>query len=185
MESSKKNIWLIGSCVILFFTLIISGVSCNSGNGDGDAITDAGANAAPGESEKVIFFRDPIRIGDDQDYNATHDPDFQISKPTGLSYAESFTISADELNSSKAVIQYTIAGSMMGSKVYLNGILVGITCNPGNTADAIKECDDIDITGRLRVGNNELKIVTVLYPPDDVTPYDDIEIYNMRITLTR
>jgi len=179
MKSLKQNNPFNGTRVILFFILLISGFGCSGGSSDNNSNVNTGSN------EKVIFFRDPIRIGDDMDYNGTHDPDFQINTPTGLSYAESFAISSDDLNASKAVIQYTIAGSMMGSEVYLNGELVGITCNPGNTADAIKECDDIDITGRLRVGNNELKIVTVLYPPDDVTPYDDIEIYNMRITLTR
>ena len=180
MKSLKKNIWFIGSCAIMILTLLISGFGCSSsGNGDGNA------NGNTGEDEKVIYFQDPIRIGDDQDYNATHDPDFQISTPTGLSYTESFAIAADDLNSSKAVIRYTIAGAMMAAEIYLNNRLVGITCNPGNMANAIKECDPIDITGMLQPDTNELKIVTVLYPPDDTTPYDDIEIYNLRITLTR
>ncbi len=171
MKSSKKNLWFIGSCVILLFAVLISDFGC--------PLTDLEDNA------NVIYFEDPIRIGDDQDYNANHDPDFQISTPTGLSYAESFTIAQDDLNSSKAVIRYTIAGAMLPAEVYLNGAFVGTTCTPGNSANAIRNCDDIDITGMLQTGNNELKIVTALVLEDNISPYDDIEIYNLRITLTR
>ena len=78
MKSSKKNSWFMESCVILFFTELTSGFGCSSRNGN--------ANVNTGEDEKVIFFEDPIRIGDDQDYNATHDSDFHISTSTGLSY---------------------------------------------------------------------------------------------------
>ncbi len=177
--SLLKNIEL-SVIVLIWLTALIFSVS-GCGNGDDGANTNT---AGYSENESVIYFRDPIRIGDDKDYNATHDPDFLISTPSGLSYAERFTITATELNSSKAVIRYTIAGAMMGAEIYLNNVLVGTTCNPGNTAHAIKECDAIDITGMLQTGTNELKIVTVLYPYDDVTPYDDIEIYNLRIVLS-
>lgn len=175
LKNIKFNVIIVMCLSALIFLLY----SC--GNGDDGATTNA-TNATKNES--VIYFRDPIRIGDDTDYNATHDPDFQISTPSGLSYAERFNITATELNSSKAVIRYTIAGAMMAAEIYLNDVLVGTTCNPGNTAHSIKECDAIDITGMLQTGTNELKIVTVLYPYDDVTPYDDIEIYNLRIVLS-
>jgi hypothetical protein len=136
-------------------------------------------------SDKAVYrFRDPIRIGDDEDYNRYHDPDFRISRPTGLSYSASFSV-PDECNFSTAKIQYTIAGAIEAAKIYLNDSLVGRTCNPGNSAASIKTCDDINITDKLKPGKNKLRVDTVLYPGDDVSPYDDIEIYNMRVTLTR
>ena len=144
--------------------------------------------AGPGwdtSSDRAVYkFRDPIRIGDDEDYNQFHNPDFRISKPTGLTYEAKFSV-PDECNFSSAKIQYTIAGAIEAAKIYLNDTLVARTCNPGNSAASIKRCPDIDITTKLRKGTNKLKVATVLYPGDDVDPYDDIEIYNMRITLTK
>ena len=67
----------------------------------------------------------------------------------------------------------------------MNGSLVGRTCNPGNTADVIRECPSIDVTSQLKDGTNVLKISSVLYPGDDESPYDDIEIYHMRLVVTQ
>ncbi len=160
----------------------------NQGSDDNDGGGKPFSCSGPGwetdDNKAVYYFRDPIRIGDDVNYNDHHDPDFRISSPTGLSYSATFEVPA-ECHFSDARIQYTIAGAMEAAKVYLNGSLVGRTCNPGNTANAIKRCDDINITSRLRPGSNRLKVQTVLYPFDDFQPYDDIEIYNMRITLKR
>lgn len=136
-----------------------------------------------GSNEAVYRFRDPIRIGDDEDYNSHHSPDFKISSPSGKSYSKSFDVSS-ECNFSKAEIEYTIAGAVESARIYLNDSLVGRTRNPGNSATAIAS-GSVDITDELKTGSNELKISTVLYPGDEIDPYDDIEIYNLRVTLTR
>jgi len=134
--------------------------------------------------DKAVYeFKDPIRIGDDKNYNDHHDPDFKISSPSGKSYSKSFEVSSD-CHFSKANIQYTVAGAHEAAKVYLNGSLVGRMHNPGNTATSIAS-GSIDITSKLRTGSNTIKVSAVLYPGDEINPYDDIEIYNLRITLTR
>jgi hypothetical protein len=131
-----------------------------------------------GSTEQNITFKSPIRIGDDQNYNENHTDNFQISSPSGITYSESFEITG---NFSKGTLSYTIAGATEGNRIYINNHLVGRTCNPGNTAYVVRDCPSIDVTSRLKVGTNVLKIACVLYPGDEVTPYDDIEIYNMRL----
>lgn len=156
-----------------------------SGDEDPGPFSCSGPGWETDSDKAVYYFRDPIRIGDDENFNDYHDPDFKISSPTGLSYSASFNVPSG-CHFSDARIQYTIAGAKEAAKVYLNGSLVGRTCNPGNTAYAVKRCDDINVTGKLRTGSNTLKVSTVLDPSDKgADPYDDIEIYNMRITLTR
>lgn len=143
---------------------------------------DDGSGAGGSRAADTINFRSPIRIGDDNDYNGTHDDNFQINTPFGLTYSESFTVSG---GLSKGTLKYTIAGAKESAEIYMNGSLVGRSCNPGNTAYAKKKCDPVDVTSQLKNGNNVLKIACVLDPYDDVTPYDDIEIYNMRLILER
>ena len=102
----------------------------------------------------------------------------------GIGYSESFNVPGG-CRFSKAVVQFSIAGAMMPAEIYLNGPLVGLSCNPGNTAKPIITCPEIDITGKLRTGTNTLDFDTVLYPGDEEDPRDDIEVYNLRITLSR
>ena len=167
---------------------VLLGVLASSGGSydkSGNAVstssvdTDLSVVGSSAGSE-TINFQSPIRIGDDKDYNGNHDDDFQINTPSGITYSESFTISS---SFSKGTLKYTIAGAMESAKIYMNGVLVGRSCTPGNTAYARKECDPIDVSSQLKVGSNVVKIACVLYPNDTVKPYDDIEIYNLRLIL--
>lgn len=157
---------------------VLAGVAASSSSSDDGSSSDM----TTGDSSETYYFKSPIRIGDDKNYNGNHEDNFKINTPSGISYSESFTLS-EAVTSGK--LKYTIAGAHEAEKVYMNGTLVGRTCNPGNTADAIKTCDPIDVTSNLKVGKNVMKVACVLYPGDEETPYDDAEIYNMRLEMTR
>ena len=159
-----------------------SGTDGSVGNNDGGGTEDNSGVDTPGSGTETIKFKSPIRIGDDIDYNGTHDDNFIINTPDGIVYSESFALSD---GFSSGTLKYTIAGAMEAAQIYMNGSLVGRSCNPGNTAYAKKECDPIDVTSQLKSGNNTLKISCVLYLPDNITPYDDIEIYDMCLVLER
>lgn len=179
-ETDNSGYW-IASGVVLGLTALVgvaagSGDAGSSGGDDGSSGGDAGSNDSTTHN-----FKSPIRIGDDKDYNGNHKDDFKINTPSGTSYSESFQLAG---NVSSGTLKYTIAGAVESAKIYMNSSLVGRTCNPGNTAYAIKECSPIDVTSNLKSGTNVLKVSCVLYPGDEVSPYDDIEIYNMRLITT-
>ena len=148
--------------------VVLAGIASGSGNSGNDS----------GSAKHTITFKSPIRIGDDRNYNEEHSDNFQISTPSGITYSESFQISG---NVFKGTLLYTIAGATMANRIYINGSLVGRACNPGNTAYVVADCPPIDVTSQLKDGTNILKIASVIYPGDEITPYDDIEIYNMRL----
>jgi hypothetical protein len=148
--------------------VVLAGIASGSGNSGNDS----------GSAKHTITFKSPIRIGDDRNYNEEHSDNFKISTPSGITYSESFQISSNVL---KGTLLYTIAGATMANRIYINESLVGRTCNPGNTAYVVEDCPPIDVTSQLKAGANILKIASVVYPGDEITPYDDIEIYNMRL----
>ncbi len=165
-ESNNSVYWIAPGLAL--GAVVLAGIASGS----------SGSNNDSGSAEQNITFKSPIRIGDDQNYNENHTDNFQINSPSGITYSESFEITG---NFSKGTLSYTIAGATEGNRIYINNHLVGRTCNPGNTAYVVRDCPSIDVTSRLKIGTNVLKIACVLYPGDEVTPYDDIEIYNMRL----
>lgn len=180
-------------CNVLFLLVLVSVFSfeaCDGGGGSGAAVDPAQSYLCSGQGwdstfdDAVYLLPDPLCLGDDTYYNFDHEPDFLINAPSGISYAESFEV-PNACQFSRAAIQHTVAGAVRSPSFFLNDVLVGHGCNPGNTADAVKTCPDIDITGGLDHGSNTLKVSTVLFPGDESRPYDDIEIYQLRITLTK
>ena len=171
-EQGNSVYWIVPGLAL--GAVVLAGIA--SGSGDSD--NDSGNIGNSSSTEHTITFKSPIRIGDDKNYNEKHRDKFKISTPSGITYSESFQISG---NVSKGTLLYTIAGAAMANRIYINGSLAGRTCNPGNTAYVVEDCPPIEVTSHLKDGTNVLKIDSVLYPGDEVSPYDDIEIYNMHL----
>jgi len=161
------------------------GVAIAAGGGSGSDSSSDPAASAPGQTSTndttVINLSNLVRIGDDEDYNANHPDHFQVSRPTGLSWSDTFNIdNVDNVKSAK--FRYTVAASKVGNPVYVNGKFVEGLCNPGNMAWIKQECS-MDITDFIHMGSNEIKIKCAIDPSDTETPYDDVELYNLRIEL--
>lgn len=168
---------------------VIAGVAVAAGGGSGsDSSSDSGTatstTTAPATgATDVINLSDLVRIGDDNDYNANHPDKFKVSHPSGTSWADTFSI--DNFYTVKsAKFSYTVAASKVGNPIYINGRQAGRLCNPGNTAWNVEACS-VDITSYIRAGSNEIKIKCAIDPSDTVTPLDDVELYTLRIELTR
>ncbi|KAB2889013.1 MAG: hypothetical protein F9K32_14305 [Desulfobulbaceae bacterium] len=167
--------------------IIAGAVAAAGGGSDSDASgpstpTSPSGDTSSGSSE-VINLSSLVRIGDDNDYNGNHPDKFKQNRPTGISWTDSFNIS-NANNISSATFKYTVAASKVANPVYINGKLAGKLCNPGNTAWNVESCS-IGITGLIRSGTNEIKIKCAIDESDTDTPYDDVELYNLRIELTR
>lgn len=134
-------------------------------------------------SDNILPLADLVRIGDDLDYNTYHDDHFVVNTPSGISWETSFDV-LDFQSISTAQFKYTVAGSMVGNPIYINGKQAGELCVWGNAAWNIKDCA-LNILPYLQAGQNKIKIQCAKYVFDDVTPYDDVEIYNLFIELTR
>lgn len=164
------------------------GVAVAAGGGSGsDSSSDSSSTSAPttpaSTETDVIKLSDLVRIGDDTDYNAHHPDKFKVSHPSGTSWTDTFSI--DNISTVKsAKFSYTVAASKVGNPIYINGRQAGRLCNPGNTAWNVEACST-NITGYIRAGSNEIKIKCATDPSDTVTPLDDVELYNLRIQLTR
>ncbi len=164
------------------------GAAVAVGGGSGsDSSSDSGTTSVsttPASSgTDVIKLSDLVRIGDDSDYNAHHSDKFKVSRPSGTSWTDTFSI--DNFSTVKsAKFSYTVAASKVGNPIYINGRQAGRLCNPGNTAWNVESCST-NITGYIRAGSNEIKIKCATDPSDTVTPLDDVELYNLRIQLTR
>lgn len=161
------------------------GVAVAAGGGSGSDSSSDPVASTPGQTSTndttVINLSNLVRIGDDEDYNANHPDHFQVSRPTGLSWSDTFNIdNVDNVNSAK--FRYTVAASKIGNPVYVNGKFVEGLCNPGNMAWIKQECS-MDITDFIHMGANEIKIKCAIDPSDTETPYDDVELYNLRIEL--
>lgn len=156
------------------------GVAVAAGGGSGSDSTASDQSSAD-RATVVINLANLVRIGDDEDYNANHPDHFQVSHPTGLSWGDTFTIDNVD-NVSSAKFRYTVAASKVGNPVYVNGSLVEGLCNPGNLASIKKGCS-MDITRFIHAGSNEIKIRCAIDPSDTITPYDDVELYDLRIEL--
>lgn len=162
------------------------GVAVAAGGGSGsDSSSDTAADSAPTSSGStdVINLADLVRIGDDTDYNAHHPDQFKVSRPSGTSWTDSFTLNNFNTVTS-ATFKYTVAASKVGNPIYINGRQAGRLCNPGNTARNIRDCS-ATITGYIQSGSNQITIRCAIDPSDTVTPLDDVELYNLRIELTR
>ncbi len=77
---------------------------------------------------------------------------------------------------------YKIAGSSQADKLYINDMLVGILPKGDNSAFTKKPIS-FDVTSFLILGENRLLISLEEWPGDEVTPLDDIEIFDLRIEL--
>lgn len=183
-SSSVSTPLLVGAGI----AIIAGAVAAAGGGSDSDtSVPSTPANPSGGDtssgSSEVINLSSLVRIGDDTDYNGNHPDKFKQNRPSGTSWTDSFNIS--NANSvSSATFKYTVAGSKVANPVYINGKLAGRLCNPGNTAWNVESCS-IGITGLIRSGSNEIKIKCAIDESDTDTPYDDVELYNLRIELTR
>jgi hypothetical protein len=171
---------------ILLAQNTISTAADGGGSDSDDSAPSAPANPSGGTSSgssEVIKLSNLVRIGDDNDYNGNHPDKFKQNRPSGISWTDSFNISnANTVRS--AEFKYTVAGSKVANPVYINGKQAGRLCNPGNTAWNVEDCS-INITGFIHSGSNEIKIKCAIDESDTDTPYDDVELYNLRIELTR
>lgn len=139
------------------------------------------------EDKWIYSFGNTIRIGDDLDFNENHPGQtFCSSSAYSHTYSAEFTLPS-ECEYSTATMQYYATGVYGDNRIYINGKLVDTTCKTGNIAGLGYCCTngEIDIKDALRAGTNTLYIETVLFPGDDYTPYDDIELYRLHITLTQ
>ena len=158
------------------------GSSSDSGTSNDSGTQPDPATPSSGSSE-VINLSSLVRIGDDNDYNAHHPDKFKVSHPSGTSWTDSFTIN-NYTTIRSAKFRYTVAASKVANPVFINGRQAGRLCNPGNTAWNVESCS-IDITGYIHGGSNEIKIKTAIDSSDTETPLDDVELYDLRIELTR
>ena len=182
-SSSVSTPLLVGAGI----AIIAGAVAAAGGGSDSDASVPSTPTTPSGDtssgSSEVINLSSLVRIGDDTDYNGNHPDKFKQNRPSGTSWTDSFNIS--NANSvSSATFKYTVAGSKVANPVYVNGKLAGRLCNPGNTAWNVESCS-IGITGLIRSGSNEIKIKCAIDESDTDTPYDDVELYDLRIELTR
>jgi hypothetical protein len=134
-------------------------------------------------SEDIIPLADLVRIGDDLDYNTYHDDHFVVNTPSGISWQKTFDV-VDFQTISSAHFKYTVAGSMVGNPIYINGKQAGKLCVGGNAAWDIKDCS-LNILPYIQAGQNQIKITCAKYVYDDITPYDDVEIYDLYIEFSR
>ena len=137
----------------------------------------------PSGNTETIDLASLVRIGDDRDYNGNHPDHFKQNTPSGLSWSDTFTISSSNTISS-AIFRYTVAGSKVGNPIYVNGKQAGRLCDPGNTAWNVKACS-LNVTRYIQSGTNEIKIRCAIDETDTTTPYDDVELYDLRIELGR
>lgn len=182
-SSSVSTPLLVGAGI----AIVAGAVAAAGGGSDSDdsvpsTPTSPSGGPSSGSSE-VINLSSLVRIGDDTDYNGNHPDKFKQNRPSGTSWTDSFNIS-NANNVSSATFKYTVAGSKVANPVYINGKLAGRLCNPGNTAWNVESCS-IGITGFIHSGSNEIKIKCAIDESDTDTPYDDVELYNLRIELTR
>lgn len=182
---TSKSSSLSTTAMVAAGVAVAVGVAVAAGGGSGsdsDSGSGSGVTSSSGNSD-VIKLADLVRIGDDRDYNARHPDKFKVSTPSGTSWTGNFSV--DNFNSVKsAQFKYTVAGSKVGSPVFINGRQAGQLCNPGNTAWNIKSCA-VDITGFIHAGANEIMIVCKVDPSDTVSPLDDVELYDLFIELIR
>ena len=182
-SSSVSTPLLVGAGI----AIVAGAVAAAGGGSDSDAASPATpANPSEGTSSgssEVIQLSNLVRIGDDTDYNGNHPDKFKQNRPSGLTWTDTFNISNVNTVSS-ATFKYTVAGSKVANPVYINGKQAGRLCNPGNTAWNVESCS-IGITGLIHSGSNEIKIKCAIDESDTDTPYDDVELYNLRIELNR
>lgn len=185
-SSSVSTPLLVGAGVAIIAGAVAA-AGGSSSDSDSGPTTPTPPSGDPGDTpsanSEVINLSSLVRIGDDTDYNGNHPDKFKQNRPSGTSWTDSFNISnANTVTSAK--FKYTVAGSKVGNPVYINGKQAGRLCNPGNTAWNVESCS-IGITGLIRSGSNEIKIKCGIDESDTDTPYDDVELYNLRIELTR
>ncbi len=185
-SSSVSTPLLVGAGIA-----IVAGAVAAAGGGSDSDDSAPSAPSTPANpsgdtssgSSEVIKLSNLVRIGDDNDYNGNHPDHFKQNRPSGTSWTDSFNISNANTVSS-ATFKYTVAGSKVANPVYINGKQAGRLCNPGNTAWNVESCS-IGITGFIHTGSNEIKIKCAIDESDTDTPYDDVELYNLRIELNR
>lgn len=143
----------------------------------------SGWNLDSDSKQWFYYFDDIIRIGDDIDINETHlGEEFCISSAYSPTYTADFTI-PEGCEYTEAKLQYWVTGVSQDNEILINGKLVDTTCNTDNSSTRCCTNGPITITDKLHVGINTLHIKTILFPGDDTTPYDDIEIYRLHIYL--
>ncbi len=178
---------LVGAGIAIVAGAVAAAGGSGSDSDDSSPSTPAppsgGGGGAPSGNSEVINLSSLVRIGDDTDYNGNHPDHFKQNRPSGTSWTDSFNISNANTVTS-AAFKYTVAGSKVANPVYINGKQAGRLCNPGNTAWNVESCS-IGITGLIRSGTNEIRIKCAIDESDTDTPYDDVELYNLRIELTR
>jgi hypothetical protein len=186
-SSSLKTPLLVTAGIVLAVGAAVaaggSGSDDSSSTGTTDTSGGTGPGVTPTGATEVIHLADLVRLGDDNDYNGNHPDQFKQNRPSGLSWTDSFNI--NNFNSVRsAKFKYTIAGSKVANPIYINGRLAGKMCNPGNLATNVRDCS-LDILGYIQAGVNEITLKCAIDQSDTSTPYDDVELYNLRIELTR
>jgi len=182
-ESSVSTPVLVGVGVAIAVGAAVAAGGSSGSDSDSPAATTpttTSGDTSSGNTE-VINLADLVRIGDDTDYNSNHPDKFKQSRPSGLSWTDTFTV--NNVNTvTSAKFKYTVAASKVANPVYINGKLAGKLCNPGNTAWNVEACS-LNVLGYIHSGSNEIKIKCAIDEHDSATPYDDVEIYNLRIEL--
>lgn len=184
-ENSVSSSVIVGAGVAIAVGVAAAAGGSSGSDSDSPAATTSTSTPTStptsGDTE-VIHLTDLVRIGDDSDYNSNHPDKFKQSRPSGLSWTDTFTINnANTVTSAR--FNYTVAASKVANPIYINGKLAGKLCNPGNTAWNVEACS-LNITGYIHSGSNEIKIKCAIDESDTATPYDDVEIYDLRIELT-
>jgi hypothetical protein len=183
-ESSVSTPILVGAGVAIAVGAAVAAGGSSGSDSDSPAATTpttTSGDTSSGSTE-VIHLTDLVRIGDDNDYNSNHPDKFKQSRPSGLSWTDTFNI--NNVNTvTSAKFKYTVAASKVANPVYINGNLAGKLCNPGNTAWNVEACS-VNILGYIHSGSNEINIKCAIDESDTATPYDDVEIYDLRIELT-
>jgi len=182
-ENSVSTSVIVGAGVaIAVGVAVAAGGSSGSDSDSPAAPTSTPTSTSTSGDTEVIHLTDLVRIGDDSDYNSNHPDKFKQSRPSGLSWTDTFTI--NNVNTvTSARFNYTVAASKVANPIYINGKLAGKLCNPGNTAWNVEACS-LNIMGYIHSGSNEIKIKCAIDESDTSTPYDDVEIYDLRIELT-
>ena len=188
-KSSSKSTSILAGAGIAIVAGAVAAAAGGSGS-DSDTSTPASTTAPssdttdiPSGNTETIHLASLVRIGDDRDYNGNHPDHFKQNTPSGLSWSDTFTISAANTISS-AIFRYTVAGSKVGNPIYVNGKQAGRLCDPGNTAWNVKACS-LNVIRYIHSGTNEIKIRCAIDETDTTTPYDDVELYDLRIELGR
>lgn len=182
-NSSLRTPLLVTTGVVLAVGAAVAAGSSGSGDSSSPDSTNTNPGGTSTGATDVIPLADLVRLGDDNDYNGNHPDHFRQNRPSGLSWTESFTINnANTVGSAR--FKYTVAGSKVGNPIFINGQQAGRLCNPGNLATNVRECS-LGILGHIRSGANEIRISVAIDRTDTTTPFDDVELYNLRIELTR